>query len=164
MVTADHFGHNDYLATYEEPPAGSPRRRWLVAGHAPADDLPPGPMPSSRPCWTAIPSPARCRSTRTRPAIIGFTSGTTRDPKGVIHSHRTIGCETRQLDYMFPQGGPPQITGAPVGHFIGMLNAFLVPAAPRVRPVNLIDVWDPAEVLRMMREEGLAWAEGRPTS
>ena len=61
------------------------------------------------------------------PTIIGFTSGTTRDPKGVIHSHRTIGFETRQLDHMFPRGGPPQITGAPVGHFIGMLNAFLVP-------------------------------------
>ncbi len=61
------------------------------------------------------------------PAIVAFTSGTTRDPKGVVHSHRTIGCETRQLDYMFPPGGPPQITGAPVGHFIGMVNAFLMP-------------------------------------
>ena len=55
-----------------------------------------------------------------------ITSGTTRDPKGVIHSHRTIGFETRQLDHMFPGGVPPQITGAPVGHFIGMVNAFLV--------------------------------------
>jgi acyl-CoA synthetase len=72
----------------------------------------------------------------------------------VVHSHRTIGCETRQLDHMFPTGGPPQITGAPVGHFIGMLNAFLVPML-RLRPVNLIDVWDPREVLRMMRQEGL---------
>src|SRR5690606_37882481 len=93
------------------------------------------------------------------PAIVGFTSGTTRDPKGVVHSHRTIGCETRQLDHMFPTGGPPQITGAPVGHFIGMLNAFLVPLL-RDRPVNLIDVWDPGEVLRMMREEGLAVGGG----
>ena len=73
-------------------------------------------------------------------------------PRASIHSHRTIGFETRQLDHMFPRGGPPQITGAPVGHFIGMLNAFLVPLL-RDRPVNLIDVWDPGEVLRMMREE-----------
>jgi acyl-CoA synthetase (AMP-forming)/AMP-acid ligase II len=53
---------------------------------------------------------------------------------------------------MFPKGGPPQITGAPVGHFIGMLNAFLVPLL-RDRPVNLIDVWDPGEVLLMMGED-----------
>ena len=95
------------------------------------------------------------------PAIVGFTSGTTRDPKGVVHSHRTIGCEARQLDYMFPKGGPPGITGAPVGHFIGMLNAFLTPLLRR-RPVHLVDVWDPGEVLRLMSEEGLG-VGGAPT-
>ncbi len=77
----------------------------------------------------------------------------------MIHSHRTIGFETRQLESGFPSGGPPQITGAPVGHFIGMLNAFLVPLL-RVRAVNLIDVWDPGEVLAMMIEEGLGVSGG----
>ena len=51
------------------------------------------------------------------------------------------------------------ITGAPVGHFIGMLNAFLVPLL-REQSVNLIDVWDPAAVLTMMREEGLGVGGG----
>jgi acyl-CoA synthetase (AMP-forming)/AMP-acid ligase II len=46
-----------------------------------------------------------------------------------------------------------------VGHFIGMLNAFLVPLL-RLRPVNLIDVWDPGEVLRLMVDEGLGVAGG----
>ena len=60
---------------------------------------------------------------------------------------------------MFPRGGPPQITGAPVGHFIGMLNAFLIPLL-REHPVHLLDVWDPGEVVRMMREEGLGVTGG----
>src|SRR4029450_11489449 len=60
---------------------------------------------------------------------------------------------------MPPRGGPPQITAAPVGHFIGMLNAFLVPLL-RTRAVNMIDVWDPGEVLRMMVEDRLGMGGG----
>jgi acyl-CoA synthetase len=51
------------------------------------------------------------------------------------------------------------ITGTPVGHFIGMLNAFLIPLL-RDRPVHLLDVWDPGVVLRMMREDGLGIGGG----
>jgi acyl-CoA synthetase (AMP-forming)/AMP-acid ligase II len=40
-----------------------------------------------------------------------------------------------------------------------MVNAFLVPLL-RDRPVNLIDVWDPGEVLRMMSEEQLGVSGG----
>lgn len=59
------------------------------------------------------------------PAVIAFTSGTTRDPKGVIHSHQTLGYETRQLAGLYPSDRGCQLTAAPVGHFIGMVNAFL---------------------------------------
>jgi acyl-CoA synthetase (AMP-forming)/AMP-acid ligase II len=40
-----------------------------------------------------------------------------------------------------------------------MLNAFLLPLL-RERPVNLIDVWDPGEVLRVMLAEGLGVGGG----
>ena len=76
-----------------------------------------------------------------------------------MHSHRTIGCETRQLIDMLPDIGPPLITGAPVGHFIGMVNAFLCPLLRR-SPVNLLDVWDPGEVLRLIREYNLGLGGG----
>ncbi len=158
VITADRFGHNDYLAAWEDVLARHPVPLWLVVGDTGAPDLPAAATPFTS-LLDADPLGGPIATDPDAPAIVGFTSGTTRDPKGVVHSHRTIGCETRQLDYFFPTGGPPQITGAPVGHFIGMLNAFLVPML-RLRAVNLIDVWDPAEVLRMMLDEGLGVGGG----
>jgi acyl-CoA synthetase len=161
IVTADRFGHSDYLPVYEPLLSESGRRDsplWLVVGETARQDLPASATPfESMLAGDPIAAPAIVDPDA--PAIVAFTSGTTRDPKGVIHSHRTIGFETRQLDYMFPKGGPPQITGAPVGHFIGMLNAFLIPLL-RERPVHLIDVWKPDKVLRLMREEGLGVTGG----
>ena len=106
------------------------RRAGWWSGETAADGLPAGAERLRLAARRATRSPGRQPVDPDAPALIGFTSGTTRNPKGVVHSHRTIGFETRQLDHMFPKGGPPQITGAPVGHFIGMLNAFLLPAAP----------------------------------
>ena len=159
VVTADRFGHNDYLAAYTDLLQQHPVPLWLVAADAGAGaTLPPTATPFAS-LLGADPLTAPAAVDPDAPAIVGFTSGTTRDPKGVVHSHRTIGCEARQLDYMFPKGGPPGITGAPVGHFIGMLNAFLVPLL-RARPVHLVDVWDPGEILRLMRDEGLGVGGG----
>ncbi len=158
VVTADRFGHTDHLAVWEDVLARHPVPRWLVVGGTAPGDLPAAATPFAT-LLDAEPLASPAPVDPDAPALVGFTSGTTRDPKGVVHSHRTIGCETRQLDGMFPIGGPPQITGAPVGHFIGMLNAFLVPLL-RSRPVNLVDVWDPGAVLRLMRDEGLGMGGG----
>ena len=158
VITAESFGHNDYLANYSELLGRRPVPLWLVVGEKAPGALPAG-ATSFASMLDAEPIGGPSDVDPDLPTIIGFTSGTTRDPKGVVHSHRTIGCETRQLDYLFPRGGPPQITGAPVGHFIGMLNAFLVPLL-RERPVHLLDVWDPGEVLRLMDEEGLGVGGG----
>jgi acyl-CoA synthetase len=93
------------------------------------------------------------------PALIAFTSGTTRDPKGVIHSHQTLGFETGQLAGLYPPDRGRQLTAAPVGHFIGMINAFLIPVLDGT-PVNLTDVWDPARVLALMASDGLSVGGG----
>ncbi|MBX6388362.1 MAG: AMP-binding protein [Frankia sp.] len=93
------------------------------------------------------------------PVLIAFTSGTTRDPKGVVHSHQTLGYETRQLAALLPPDRGPQLTAAPVGHFIGMVNAFLIPVLDRM-PINLADVWDPAKVLSLIENEGLTLGGG----
>jgi acyl-CoA synthetase (AMP-forming)/AMP-acid ligase II len=95
------------------------------------------------------------------PALIAFTSGTTRDPKGVIHSHQTLGCETRQLLANYPPDRGRQLTATPVGHFIGMVGACLIPVLEGA-PIDLVDVWDPAKVLALMKSDGLSIGGGPP--
>jgi acyl-CoA synthetase len=95
------------------------------------------------------------------PALIAFTSGTTRDPKGVIHSHQTLGFETRQLLENYPPDRGRQLTGTPVGHFIGMLGAFLIPVLEGA-PIDLCDVWEPGMVLELIERDGLSIGGGPP--
>ncbi|TDC56797.1 AMP-dependent synthetase [Actinomadura sp. KC345] len=94
------------------------------------------------------------------PALIAFTSGTTCDPKGVVHSHRTLGFEARQLGgHLYPPDRGRQLTAAPVGHFIGMVNAVLIPVLDGT-PIHLTDVWDPGRALRLMKDDGLTVGGG----
>src|SRR3954447_8331259 len=112
VITPDQFGHVDHLTMYDALLEQRPDLLWVVAASTdrslPARATPFNALLDAD--LLATPEPVDPDA----PAIVAFTSGTTRDPKGVIHSHRTIGFETRQLDHCFPGGGPPQITGAPV--------------------------------------------------
>ena len=77
-----------------------------------------------------------------------------------MHSHRTINAEIHQLAAMqTDRGGPAMITGAPVGHGIGMLAALLIPVFRRSE-IHLIDVWDPGRVLQAMLDDGLSAGQG----
>jgi acyl-coenzyme A synthetase/AMP-(fatty) acid ligase len=83
------------------------------------------------------------------PALVAYTSGTTAAPKGVVHTHHSIGAEIRQLAAMQAPDDRPALVGAPVGHGIGMLAALLIPVWRGVA-VHLVDVWDVDDVLDQM--------------
>ncbi|ORB65666.1 AMP-binding protein [Mycolicibacterium tusciae] len=107
------------------------------------------------------PMPGTIAADPASPALIAFTSGTTSNPKGVIHSHQTLGFETRQLLENYPPDRGRQLTATPVGHFIGMLGAFLIPVLEGA-PIDLCDVWDPARVLELIERDGLSIGGGPP--
>ncbi len=93
------------------------------------------------------------------PAVIGFTSGTTSDPKGVVHTHRTMGGELGHMTAMGATPRRPMLVGAPVGHAIGMQAGLLGPLL-RDLPVHLTDAWNPPLVLAAMAEAGLTAGSG----
>jgi acyl-CoA synthetase (AMP-forming)/AMP-acid ligase II len=161
FITVERFGRLEY-----QPDLCAAVPIVGVVGHGVAD-----PATVNEPAGSAAvrfdellsvdPMPGTIAADPAAPALIAFTSGTTSDPKGVIHSHQTLGFETRQLAGRYPPDRGNQLTAAPVGHFIGMLNAFLIPVLGG-SPVHLTDVWDPAGALALMLSDGLSVGGGAP--
>jgi acyl-CoA synthetase len=92
-------------------------------------------------------------------AVIAYTSGTTADPKGVIHSHRSLLAEIRQLAAVQPTTERPTLIGAPVAHAIGMLGGLLLPVYRR-QAVHLTDTWNATAVLDAMLSADLSAGNG----
>ncbi len=108
LVTAASFGGTDYLDGLRRMESaldgvGTVAVVGDVDGPLPAGAIPFNAL-EAHPAGIDGPLPVDPSS----PAIIAYTSGTTADPKGVIHSHRTIGSEVRQLGAMAANGGLPR--------------------------------------------------------
>ena len=156
LVTAARFGHLDYLANLRRLLPELPALELvIVVGDDPDVDehLPFAELLGARP----VDAPATVDPSS--PALVAYTSGTTSDPKGVIHSHRTIVFEVKQLSAVQASGTRPSLTGAPVGHGIGMLAALLLPVW-QGGAIHLIDQWVPGDVLAAMLEDDVSSGTG----
>lgn len=85
--------------------------------------------------------------------LLLYTSGTTADPKGALHSHNTLVFENRSMIDLFDLGEDDVVFNpSPVTHVTGVNCALTLPFVLGARVV-LQDLWDPAEALdRIVRE------------
>jgi acyl-CoA synthetase (AMP-forming)/AMP-acid ligase II len=95
------------------------------------------------------------------PALVGYTSGTTAEPKGVVHVGLSLLAEVQQLGRYDAGGSRPLLTGAPLAHAMGMIGAALLPLI-KGHPIHVIDRWDPERVLAIMLEADLSSGAGSP--
>lgn len=95
----------------------------------------------------------------TRPAIdandihaLLYTSGTTADPKGVLHTHNTLLFEQRKtIELLGLSGETTVFMPSPVTHVTGMLYALELPFMSGMDLV-LMDVWDPVDAIELIDE------------
>ena len=154
-VTASRFGHQDFLANLESITELPEFQLVMTDGKVPSG----GSQFSDLLDEGFIDAPVRVDPAS--PALVGWTSGTTSNPKGVIHSHETVCAEIQQLGATSPPSELPMLIANPISHAIGMLGALLIPI-DRGRPVHLLDLWDPATVLDLMITEELNSGGGAP--
>lgn len=91
------------------------------------------------------------------PVLLMFTSGTTAQPKGVIHTHNTLDYENRSIIDVFGLTAADVVfMPSPVSHITGLLYGLQLPAMLGTAVV-FQDVWEPGAALRLIQRHGCAF-------
>jgi acyl-CoA synthetase (AMP-forming)/AMP-acid ligase II len=159
-LSADRYGHVDYLDIVD---GAAPGELDDLEVHVVVGDPGAGARGAVRRVgWDVVeratPAGAVVDTDPDGVCVLAYTSGTTSDPKGVMHSHRTLLAE---LVHMRPwiTPGAPNLMGSPVTHATGMLGAVLAPMQSGEH-IHLIDRWDPARVLDVMLDADIGAGTG----
>ncbi|MFA5883253.1 MAG: AMP-binding protein [Acidimicrobiia bacterium] len=158
LVTVDRFGHVDHLANL----AGYRDRVEMLEHVIVIPSGTPGPELPGAVSFTDLLDAAPLTGTPDidpdAAAMIGYTSGTTAEPKGVLHTHRSLLFEVPQLSALAPDARPI-LNASPLAHMTGMLASFLLPVY-RHHQIHLTDQWDPQEALRIILEADVSAGAG----
>lgn len=84
--------------------------------------------------------------------VLAYTSGTTGDPKGAIHTHNTICADVVQaMDALDVDEETTIYMPSPVTHVTGLLLGLVMPFMAGSNVV-FQDIWDPAEAIELVEE------------
>ena len=97
------------------------------------------------------------------PHILAYTSGTTSDPKGVVHSHNTFFSELRAI-VQASGGGEEDVfmSPNPIGHIAGIYSALIAPFRCGYRKLVLVDGFDPGWMLELIAQHKVTRSGGAP--
>jgi cyclohexanecarboxylate-CoA ligase len=124
---------------------------------------PEGPLPAEFAEFEAPEEPGERIQSASDPAeicLLLYTSGTTADPKGVLHSHQTLDYTLRGIVERWDlRPGEPSFMPSPVSHITGYLMAMLAPPLLGA-PCVLLDVWDPERARELIETEQCRFTSG----
>jgi cyclohexanecarboxylate-CoA ligase len=94
-------------------------------------------------------------------AMLVYTSGTTSDPKGVQHSHRSLLAEVfSQVMARQPGRDLRQLALFPAGHVAGLLG--LMRVLVHGTPTVVLETWDAARAAALVDEHRITYGVGAP--
>jgi cyclohexanecarboxylate-CoA ligase len=96
-------------------------------------------------------------------AAVLFTTGSTGDPKAVLHTHRGLAYKARSMVRAHGlSGADAALMPSPLAHVSGLLNAVLVPQTAGM-PVVLMEKWDPERGVQLAGAHSVSFMIGPPT-
>jgi cyclohexanecarboxylate-CoA ligase len=96
------------------------------------------------------------------PAMLLYTSGTTAEPKGVIHTHNTLRAEADGMTAGHEcTPNDAILVTMPLAHIGGVLYAMLLPFTVGLKAI-LVDRWDPNLALQTIERERVTLHPGVP--
>jgi acyl-CoA synthetase (AMP-forming)/AMP-acid ligase II len=95
--------------------------------------------------------------------MLMYTSGTTADPKGVLHTHNTLRAEVHSLQRIHALTPRDRtLMPSPLTHISGVIHALLTPALLGTSAV-LMERWDAGAGLALLGAERVTYMVGAPT-